>query len=51
MYHCTTVLCNKSLSAFLIPELQMLNRLAEDEVEGAQQDLRQVEESVGISLS
>lgn len=29
----------------------MLNRLAEEEVEGAQQDLHQVEESPGISLS
>jgi len=36
---------------FLIPELQMLNRLAEEEVEGAQQDLHEVEESVGIPLS
>lgn len=51
MYHCTTILCNKSLSAFLNLELQMLNRLAEEQVEGAQQDLHQVEESVGISLS
>lgn len=29
----------------------MLNRLAEEQVEGAQQDLHQVEECVGISLS
>lgn len=42
MYHCTTTLCNKSLSAFLNLELQMINRLAEEQVEGAQQDLHQV---------
>lgn len=29
----------------------MLNRLAEEEVEVAQQDLHQVEESLGITLS
>lgn len=51
MYHCTTVLCNKSLPAFLFPEWQMRNRLAEEEVEVAQQDLHQVEESLGITLS
>lgn len=35
MYCCPTVLCIKNLSAFLISELQILNRLAEEEVEGA----------------
>lgn len=50
MYHCTTVSCNKSPPAFLITELQVLNRLAEEEAEGAQKDLHQVE-SVGIFLN